>query len=102
MAPKTNFLYKYGIGTPLKTVPGSGFVDTRKINENTRGKSMFFDGPKPYEKYCKTNTFPEFWSFTKMMKKRCQRGPQKSCFLIQNDDMGLPGSTYPLIFDVLV
>ena len=36
------------------------------------------------------------------MKKRCQRGPQKSCFGIQDGDMGLPGSTYPLIFDVLV
>ena len=36
------------------------------------------------------------------MKKRCQRGPQKSCFLIQNCDMSLPVSTYHLIFDVLV
>ena len=36
------------------------------------------------------------------MKKRCQRGLQKSCFVIQNGDMGLPGLTYPVIFDVLV
>ena len=36
------------------------------------------------------------------MKKRCQKGPQKSCFLIQNGDMGLPGSTYPPILDVFV
>ena len=36
-----------------------------------------------------------------MMKKRCQREPGKSCFLIQIRDMGLPGSSYPQIFDVL-
>ena len=29
-------------------------------------------------------------------------GSQKSCFLVQNGDMGLPGSTYRLIFDVLL
>ena len=37
-----------------------------------------------------------------MMEKRCQKGPQKSCFLEQNGDMDLPGSTYPPIIDVLV
>ena len=36
------------------------------------------------------------------MKKRYQRGPQKSCFGVQNGDMGVPGSTYRLIFDVLL
>ena len=36
------------------------------------------------------------------MKKRCQRGPQKSCFGVHNGDMGLPVSTYHLIFDVLL
>ena len=36
------------------------------------------------------------------MKKRCQRGPQKSCFWVQIGDMGFPVSTYHLIFDVLV
>ena len=36
------------------------------------------------------------------MKKLYQRGPQKSCFGIQNVDMGFPGSTYRLIFDVLL
>ena len=63
---------------------------------------MVLDGPKPLKSIEKTNTFLDFRSFTKTMKKRCQRGPQKSCFLVQNGDMGLPGSTYPLIFDVLV
>ena len=36
------------------------------------------------------------------MKKLYQRGPQKSWFGIQNGDMGVPGSTYRLIFDVLL
>ena len=35
------------------------------------------------------------------MKKRCQMGPPKSCFGFQNGAMGVPVSTYPLIFDVL-
>ena len=30
------------------------------------------------------------------------KGTSKVMFWIQNGDMGLPGSTYPLIFDVLV
>ena len=37
-----------------------------------------------------------------MMEKRCQKGAQKSCFLEQNGDMDLQGSTYPPIIDVLV
>ena len=36
------------------------------------------------------------------MKKRYQREPQKLCFFVQNGDMGLPGSTCRLIFDVLL
>ena len=36
------------------------------------------------------------------MKKGYQRGPQKLCFWIQNGDMGVPGSAYRLIFDVLL
>ena len=36
------------------------------------------------------------------MKQICQRGPHKSCFWVQNGDMGFPGSTYRLIFDVLL
>ena len=36
------------------------------------------------------------------MKKRCQKGSYKSCFGVQTGDMGVPGSTYALIFDVLV
>jgi hypothetical protein len=36
------------------------------------------------------------------MKKPYQRGPQKSYLGFQNGDMGFPGSTYRLIFDVLL
>ena len=63
---------------------------------------MVFDGLKPLKSIEKTDTFLDFRSFKKTMKKRYQRGPQKSCFGIQNGDMGLPVSTYLLIFDVLV
>ena len=81
---------------PLKTVLGSGFEKTRKINGNIVGKIMI---PK---QYWKTNNFLDFWSFPTTMKKLCYREPRNSCFGVQNGGMGLPGSTYPLIFDVLV
>ena len=86
----------------LKTVPGNGFEKTLKNNETTIGKSMVFDSSKPLKHIDKQITLLDIWAFTKLMKKRCQRGSQKSVFLIQNGDMGLPGLTYPLIFDVLV
>ena len=50
----------------------------------------------------KNKHFSWFWSFAKTMKKLCQMGSRKSCFGIPNGDMGLPGSTYPLILKVLV
>ena len=87
---------------PLKTVPGSGFEKTWKIYEKTIGKSMVLDGPKPLKIIEKQRLF-SIWSHSKKkVKKRYQRGSHKLCFLIQNDDMGLPGSTYLLILDVLV
>ena len=46
------------------------------------------------------HTFVDFRSFTSMMKNRCHKGPQKSCFLIQYGDM-VPHVLYSLIFDSL-
>ena len=61
-----------------------------------------FGWSKTIEQYWKTNTFLDFRSFKKTKKKRYQRGLRKSCFWVQNGDMGLPSSTYRLIFDVLL
>ena len=71
-------------------IPRSGFENPLKIYRITIGKSIVFDG-----KVLKNR------SFAKTMKKQCLRAPQKPCFFDQNGDMGLPGSTYPLIFEVL-
>ena len=73
-----------------------------KIDEKTIGKSMVFDGPKPLKSIEKQTLFLILGHSKKTMKKRCRRGPQKSCFGVQNCDMGFPVSTYHLIFDVLV
>ena len=62
---------------------------------------MVLDDPKPL-KIIENQTFLDFRSFKNTMKKRYQRGPQKLCSLIQSGDMGVPGSTYRLIFDVLL
>ena len=64
-------------------VPGSGFEN---INEKAIGKSMFFDGPEPLTS----------------IEKRCQRGSQKSFFDPKWRHVLPPGSTYPLIFILLV
>ena len=42
---------------PLKTVPGSGFEKTLKIDEKTIGKSMVFDGLKPLKSIEKQTLF---------------------------------------------
>ena len=83
----------------LKTVSRSGFEKTWKIYEKTIGKIMVLDGPKPLKSIEKQTLF---LTLGHSKKKRYQRGPQKSCFLVQNGDMGVPGSTYRLIFDVLL
>jgi hypothetical protein len=59
MAPKTNFVRTDRRWDPLKTVPGSGFEKTLKIDEKTIGKSMVFDGLKPWK------------SIEKQMKTKC-------------------------------
>ena len=86
---------------PLKTVPGSCFEKTLKTDEKTIGKSMVFDGLKPLKSIEKQTLFLILGHSKRTMKKLYQRGPQKLCFGVQNGDMGLPGSTYRLIFDVL-
>ena len=63
---------------------------------------MVLDGPKPLKNIEKQTLFLILGHSKKKKKKRYQRGPQKSCFLVENGDMGLPGSTYRLIFDVLL
>ena len=87
---------------PSKNGPGERFWKKMKNLWKHDWKINGFWWSKTIEKLWKTNTFLDIRSFTKTMKKRCQRGPQKSCFWIQNGDMGLPVSTYHLIFDVLV
>jgi hypothetical protein len=59
---------------------------------------MLLDGPKPLKNIEKQTLF----LILGHSKKHYQRGPRKSCFLVQNADMGVPGSTYRLIFDVLL
>ena len=59
---------------------------------------MVLDGPKPLKSIEKQTLF----LILGHSKKRYQRGSQKSCFGVQNGDMGVPGSTYRLIFDVLL
>ena len=83
---------------PLKTVPGS----ILKKHEKSMKKQLKFNGfwlSKTIEKCWKTNTFLDFRSFTKMRKNE---GISKIMFFDQHVDMGFPGSTYLLIFDVLV
>ena len=59
---------------------------------------MVLDGPKPLKSIEKQTLF----LILGHSKKRYQRELHKSCFWIQNGDMGVPGSTYRLIFDVLL
>jgi hypothetical protein len=42
---------------PLKTIPGSGFEKTLKIDENTIGKSTVFDGLKQLKSIEKQTLF---------------------------------------------
>ena len=94
--PKT-IVYKSSARGPSKNDPRSGFEQIWKNNENAIGTSMSFDGPKPLEINEKQIHFLIFGHSIKLWKKRCQRGPQKTYFGVHNGDMGLPGSTYPLI-----
>ena len=55
-----------------------------------------------YWKLLKNKHFSWFSVFHTNDEKRCQRGPQKPWFWVENGDMGLPESTYPLIFDALL
>jgi len=52
-----HFFIKVRRWDPLKTVPGSGFEKTWKIEEQTIGKSMVFDGPKPLKDIKKQTRF---------------------------------------------
>ena len=58
--------------------------------------------PKPLKAIWKQTLFLDFGHFQKLIKKRCRRETQKSCLWVQTGDMRFPGSTYSLIFDVLV
>ena len=59
---------------------------------------MVWDGPKPLKSIEKQTLFLIFGH----SPKDFERGLQKSCFWVQNGDMGVPSSTYRLIFDVLL
>ena len=86
-SPKQLFI-KVRHWDPLKMVPGTCFGKHKK----TIVKSMYLDGPKPLKNI---ETLLDFWSLPNTMKKLRQRGSQ-------NSDIDLPGSTLPLIFDILV
>ena len=45
--------------------------------------------------------FHTFAIFEKTSKNRCEKGPQKSCFLVQNRDLGVQGSIVTTFGDVL-
>ena len=63
----------------LKTVPGGGYDKNMKNYENTIGKPMVFDAPKPLKSMEKQIHFLISGHFLKKkIQKRCQRGPQKS------------------------
>jgi hypothetical protein len=63
---------------PLKTVPGSGFENTLKIDENKIGKSTVFDGLKQLKSIEKQTHFLTLGHSKKTMKNRCQKGSPKS------------------------
>ena len=98
---KPTFHNRSALG-PSKNGPGDRFWKNIKNLWKNYRKINGFWWSKTIEKYWKTNTFLDFRSFKKTMKKRYQRDPQKSCFGVQNGGMGVPGSTYRLIFEVLL
>ena len=52
---------------------------------------MLFDGSEPrFALY--SSLISHFRRFLKKSKNRCQKGPEKSCFLIQNRSLDAPGS----------
>ena len=61
---------------PLKTVPGSGFEKTLKIDEKTIGKSMVLDGPKPL-KHIEKQTLFLILGHSKNNEKISKKGSQK-------------------------
>ena len=62
---------------------------------------MVFEGPKPFGIIEKQNLFLILDHSQKQLKQILKVTP-KAMFLVQNGDLCLPGSTYPLIFDLLV
>ena len=86
-----HFFRKVRHWDPLRTVLGSGFKKHEKTMK-TLLENQWFLMVQNHSKVLKKQ----------MLLSWCQMGTQTSCFWIQNGDMGLPGSTYPLIFDVLV
>ena len=79
---------------PLKTVPGSGFEKTLKINEKTIGKSMVFDGLKPLESIEKQTLFLTLGHSKKQWKIDAKMAPKSYEKVVQNGARGRPGSIY--------
>ena len=86
---------------PLKTVLGSGFENTWNIDEKLNGKSMVFDDQNHWQ-VLKNKHFSWFSVIHKNNETTMPKGTSKVMFGYQNCDMVFPGSTYPLIFVVLV
>ena len=61
---------------------------------------MVFDGPKLSKSIEKQTLW--FSGINKKDEKTMPKGSSEVIFLVQDGDMGHPGSTYPLILDVLV
>ena len=74
---------------PLKTVPGSGFEKTLKIDEKTIGKSMVFDGLKPLKSIEKQTLFL-ILGIQKNNKKTMPKGTSKVMLLNLKWRHGLP------------
>ena len=79
---------------PSKNGPGERFWKNIKNRWKNDRKINCLWWSKTIEQYWKTNTFLDFRSFKKTMKKRCQNGSQKSWTIVQNWARGRPGSIY--------
>ena len=70
-----------------------------QFNEKSTRKSMVFDGSEP-RLALYSSLISHFRHFWKNSKKRCQKGGQKSCFLIPKPTFGAQGSIESAILAV--
>ena len=97
--PKPNFI-KVRHWDPLKIFPGSGFEKTRN-NYGKRSENLCFFMVPNYWKVLKNILFL-ILGHSKNDETTMPKGIWQIMFSVLIGDTGLPCSTFPLIFDVLV